>query len=504
MLMIIYSQGVAFSPSLEISLALLTAVPRMSTGIREHQQAPTTRMAESEHPTSKVLSLGDPAGPTPDNNTTFPLSTSSTEVTTSIEKQEKLQKSTGGTVGPYGPYEKLVEDNQQRGYHLSRAVTPETAVRHNALRPHSIAEAHGLQWVRVDGPRGARNHHYSDMGCGLASKDIHAGSSSHRDLREDQLEVIKQSVQRSHSDSLQALREAQATRHGEVGFPCPGVGFCPTLVCKQAMQLQQSTTITTCHSNNSNSPTPNLRSVQICVPNTEDGHTQHLGCMEACYGPHIPACGLEDTFAAYCHPLPIPTPSQLLPKLGNTENRHLRTPPNADLLPFPRLVSSISETGLDAKRVTCCCVADCLEQASPHATEGRKTRDTGTMTSHGELREVGVQTGHPESPLLHVFPEVSLAMEEAGPVTQKSPVKEVAWDAEGMTWEVYGASVDPEELGLAIQKHLELQIKETANRTAKLNRQDTGSSRQSSRRHKRGSLMGSLRNPACCASTAVD
>ncbi|CAF94536.1 unnamed protein product, partial [Tetraodon nigroviridis] len=41
-----------------------------------------------------------------------------------------------------------------------------------------------------------------------------------------------------------------------------------------------------------------------------------------------------------------------------------------------------------------------------------------------------------------------------------SPVKEVKWDAEGMTWEVYGASVDPEELGLAIQRHLELQIRE--------------------------------------------
>ncbi|KAI4812928.1 hypothetical protein KUCAC02_024290 [Chaenocephalus aceratus] len=60
----------------------------------------------------------------------------------------------------------------------------------------------------------------------------------------------------------------------------------------------------------------------------------------------------------------------------------------------------------------------------------------------------------------------------------KSPVKEVKWDAEGMTWEVYGASVDPEELGLAIQKHLELQIKETASHAAKLSRQNTSTSQQ--------------------------
>ncbi|XP_056135749.1 G protein-regulated inducer of neurite outgrowth 3 [Lampris incognitus] len=39
-------------------------------------------------------------------------------------------------------------------------------------------------------------------------------------------------------------------------------------------------------------------------------------------------------------------------------------------------------------------------------------------------------------------------------------VQDVVWDEQGMTWEVYGASVDPESLGFAIQSHLQCKIKE--------------------------------------------
>ncbi|KAK7930544.1 hypothetical protein WMY93_006939 [Mugilogobius chulae] len=39
-------------------------------------------------------------------------------------------------------------------------------------------------------------------------------------------------------------------------------------------------------------------------------------------------------------------------------------------------------------------------------------------------------------------------------------VQDVVWDEQGMTWEVYGASVDPESLGFAIQIHLQSKIKE--------------------------------------------
>ncbi|KAK2909240.1 hypothetical protein Q8A67_005077 [Cirrhinus molitorella] len=42
----------------------------------------------------------------------------------------------------------------------------------------------------------------------------------------------------------------------------------------------------------------------------------------------------------------------------------------------------------------------------------------------------------------------------------KKSVHDVVWDEQGMTWEVYGASVDPESLGFAIQSHLQCKIKE--------------------------------------------
>ncbi|MBN3295867.1 GRIN2 protein, partial [Amia calva] len=196
------------------------------------------------------------------------------------------------------------------------------------------------------------------------------------------------------------------------------------------------------------------------------------------------------------------------------ESCQQRPPTQTSVLSFPRLVSSVSETGLDAKHMMHCCNADGADQVvaftpgqAQHG-ECKKTRDMGTMTSATPLIDVGVQTGTAEMPPPHVFPEVSLR-EEGGVAAasgQKSPVKEVMWDAEGMTWEVYGASVDPEVLGLAIQKHLELQIKETARRSSKLSRQDTISSQQGDRQRKRSGVISSLKSPACCArsSSAVD
>ncbi|KAJ6667746.1 hypothetical protein lerEdw1_016067 [Lerista edwardsae] len=55
------------------------------------------------------------------------------------------------------------------------------------------------------------------------------------------------------------------------------------------------------------------------------------------------------------------------------------------------------------------------------------------------------------------YPEVHVkgAQEET-----PEPVREVSWDEKGMTWEVYGASMEVEVLGMAIQKHLEKQIEE--------------------------------------------
>ncbi|XP_062852461.1 serine/arginine repetitive matrix protein 2 [Trichomycterus rosablanca] len=42
----------------------------------------------------------------------------------------------------------------------------------------------------------------------------------------------------------------------------------------------------------------------------------------------------------------------------------------------------------------------------------------------------------------------------------KKTSRDVLWDEQGMTWEVYGASLDPETLGFAIQSHLQCKIKD--------------------------------------------
>lgn len=50
--------------------------------------------------------------------------------------------------------------------------------------------------------------------------------------------------------------------------------------------------------------------------------------------------------------------------------------------------------------------------------------------------------------------------EEAEEQDEAVKPQEVAWDEQGMTWEVYGASVDLESLGTVIQSHLESKIQE--------------------------------------------
>ncbi|XP_016375018.1 uncharacterized protein LOC107713886 [Sinocyclocheilus rhinocerous] len=339
------------------------------------------------------------------------------------------------------------------------------------------------------------------------------------------------SIQRSHSDSLQIFKEAAASP-----FYCEtGASFCqgrdqdvcaqsfPSLVCKQAMPLQQNNTMTTstkAGSSGSGSPTQPAKHgfIQICevIPEATCPKFEESVCCNS----HFHHGAVEDTFAAYCHPQPIPAPAQLRPHLIGMENYKGQVSAG-NLLALPRLISSVSETGLDGKQLLRCCNLDCSWPAplcpvgAQQRVDETSKREAGTMTTEKELRDVGVQVGQDsEEQPQHMFPEVCRVEEKtnasgkAASKSQKSPVREVKWDAEGMTWEVYGASVDPEELGLAIQKHLEIQIKETKGIASKLSRQNTTTSQHSSgstQRRKKG-LLGFLRHLGCCSRTtgAVD
>ncbi|XP_070767862.1 G protein-regulated inducer of neurite outgrowth 3 [Enoplosus armatus] len=90
----------------------------------------------------------------------------------------------------------------------------------------------------------------------------------------------------------------------------------------------------------------------------------------------------------------------------------------------------------------------------------------------------------------------------------KSSVHDVVWDEQGMTWEVYGASVDPESLGFAIQSHLQCKIKEQERkliaRTSFRKSISGGDSPQHDKKNKRRqqnifrSMLQNVRRPNCC------
>ncbi|XP_038127062.1 G protein-regulated inducer of neurite outgrowth 3 [Cyprinodon tularosa] len=88
-------------------------------------------------------------------------------------------------------------------------------------------------------------------------------------------------------------------------------------------------------------------------------------------------------------------------------------------------------------------------------------------------------------------------------------VHEVVWDEQGMTWEVYGASVDPESLGFAIQSHLQCKIREQERKLiaqTSFRKSISGvDSPQRGKKKKRReqnifrSMLQNVRRPNCCA-----
>ncbi|NXX83174.1 GRIN3 protein, partial [Urocolius indicus] len=103
------------------------------------------------------------------------------------------------------------------------------------------------------------------------------------------------------------------------------------------------------------------------------------------------------------------------------------------------------------------------------------------------------------------------AMEAKVQVKQTKHVRDVVWDEQGMTWEVYGASLDPESLGIAIQNHLQRQIREHKklirsqnSQTRKSISSDTSSNKKlKGRQHNVfQSMLQNFRRPNCCVRPA--
>ncbi|XP_007949881.1 G protein-regulated inducer of neurite outgrowth 3 [Orycteropus afer afer] len=104
-----------------------------------------------------------------------------------------------------------------------------------------------------------------------------------------------------------------------------------------------------------------------------------------------------------------------------------------------------------------------------------------------------------------------LATESKLQLKQSKRVRDVVWDEQGMTWEVYGASLDPESLGIAIQNHLQRQIREHEKLIKAQNSQSRRSisSDTSSNKKLKGrqhsvfqSMLQNFRRPNCCVRPA--
>lgn len=85
------------------------------------------------------------------------------------------------------------------------------------------------------------------------------------------------------------------------------------------------------------------------------------------------------------------------------------------------------------------------------------------------------------------------------------PVQNVVWDEQGMTWEVYGASVDLESLGFAIQSHLQCKIREHEKRIGTLRKsvsQEVPSPGakmwKEKKKKKKRNVFRSICRPGCC------
>ncbi|NXU78404.1 GRIN1 protein, partial [Oreotrochilus melanogaster] len=150
--------------------------------------------------------------------------------------------------------------------------------------------------------------------------------------------------------------------------------------------------------------------------------------------------------------------------------------------------------------------------ARPHLEPSKKDAEM-QVSMPVETRTVatGPMTPVAKSPQAS-YPEVHVK----GTVEEETPeaIQEVSWDEKGMTWQVYGASMEMEVLGMAIQKHLEKQIEEHGRQVVMTTQSTrTGSVKGAPRKGEAKrqpsvfrALLQNIRRPRCCsrAGTAME
>nr|XP_033814794.1 G protein-regulated inducer of neurite outgrowth 3 [Geotrypetes seraphini]XP_033814805.1 G protein-regulated inducer of neurite outgrowth 3 [Geotrypetes seraphini]XP_033814813.1 G protein-regulated inducer of neurite outgrowth 3 [Geotrypetes seraphini]XP_033814821.1 G protein-regulated inducer of neurite outgrowth 3 [Geotrypetes seraphini]XP_033814832.1 G protein-regulated inducer of neurite outgrowth 3 [Geotrypetes seraphini]XP_033814841.1 G protein-regulated inducer of neurite outgrowth 3 len=141
------------------------------------------------------------------------------------------------------------------------------------------------------------------------------------------------------------------------------------------------------------------------------------------------------------------------------------------------------------------------QNSVPHTPRFKKARE-----DRKEQKLMTSAKSTSEQQKLHSGKKSSPNTESKNQVKPSKRVKDVVWDEQGMTWEVYGASMDPESLGIAIQNHLQRQIREhekliraQCNQNRKSISSDTSSKKLKGRQHSVfQSILQNLRRPNCC------
>lgn len=229
--------------------------------------------------------------------------------------------------------------------------------------------------------------------------------------------------------------------------------------------------------------------------------------------PASPQIGKEQASAAVD---PVDAKTALLnPK----SQENLGTGPAANRAPSPGRKSqeSILEENRQSKTATSLSLpSDGMGESSPGSgkrTPSRSVKASPRRASRVSefLKELNVTAAAAQVGLTPGEKKKQLGADSKLQLKQSKRVRDVLWDEQGMTWEVYGASLDPESLGIAIQNHLQRQIREHE----KLVKTQSGQSRRSissdasSNKKLRGrqqgvlqSMLQNFRRPNCCVRPA--
>lgn len=202
-------------------------------------------------------------------------------------------------------------------------------------------------------------------------------------------------------------------------------------------------------------------------------------------------------------------------KAPTSETPSLRSgmPPETAVVPAPGCAdSNTAAQALPKTTTTTTTALTTTAAAAPAAnttckSELTKNRD---VSAKEKSKEAGskAQSKETNSGKKKVEPERSNAEDDQSRKQKGKSVHDVVWDEQGMTWEVYGASVDPESLGFAIQSHLQSKIKEQERKLmvqTSLRKSISGadSPRHGSKNKRRQqnifrSMLQNVRRPNCC------